>query len=380
MYRIFLPFLLINSSLFFVFSGVAFLYLYPLAIRAMGGESDIIGWIMGVFSIAAVLSRPFMGKIAARRGEYRVMSGGIGVILLASLGYTVVQGVGPAVFLVRILHGIGFSAFIAGSFSWIARSFPRVRRGEAYGIVGASLMGAVALGPPLGEYLIRKYGFYGLYLGASGAAALAWIALFAARTSFRPSGGEKGKNIRYLPLLGDRSFLFVLFSCLIFAHCQSSVFNFLALIAGEKGAGSGRFFFLSFLLAILVLLTMGRLIDRYGKLIFLRLSYPLFSAGILLIPVVIGERHFLLSALLYGAGMGLLFPAHNALAADHGSGDEKAAVMSLFTAVYDTGFITGAVLSGWIGRLTSLDTLFFSAGVLALVGLAVAWVSPIRKD
>lgn len=374
-----LPFLFLNLALFFVFSNVAFLYLYPLVIRSMGGESHLIGWVMGVFSIAAVLSRPFMGKITAQRGEYPIISGGIAVIIFTSLGYVLIERVGPAMFLVRLVHGIGFSAFVAGSFSWIARSFSRGKRAEAYGIVGASLMGAVALAPSLGEHLIEVYGFRALFLGASGAALLAWIAVRVSMLSRQHGIGEKRSRTRYLPLLGDRSFLFVLVSSFLFAHCQASVFNYLALIASEKGVGSGRFFFSSFSLAILVLLTMGRTIDKFGKLNFLRWSYPFFWAGILTIPVLIGAPYFFLSALCYGAGMGLLFPAHNALAAGHGSKAEKPAVMALFTAVYDTGFITGAVISGWIAHLTSLDALFFSVGILAVMGFVIALVSPIRE-
>ncbi|MBW1739226.1 MAG: MFS transporter [Deltaproteobacteria bacterium] len=125
---------------------------------------------------------------------------------------------------------------------------------------------------------------------------------------------------------------------------------------------------------------MGKLIDRCGLLLFLRLPYPLFALGILLIPGMIKSSFFLLPALLYGIGMGLLFTTHNALAAGHGSKDQKPVIMSIFTTVYDTGFITGAVASGWFAHLTSLNILFVACGILGFMGFLIVMMSPINNE
>ena len=94
---------------------------------------------------------------------------------------------------------------------------------------------------------------------------------------------------------------------------------------------------------------------------------------------MIKSSFFLFPAILYGIGMGLLFPAHNALAAGHGSKDQKPAVMSLFTAVYDSGFITGAVISGWFAHVTGLDMLFIASGILGFLGFLLVMISPISN-
>ncbi|MBW2615375.1 MAG: MFS transporter, partial [Deltaproteobacteria bacterium] len=340
----------------------------------------VIGLVMGIFSVAAVISRPFLGKLVALKGEYRVISSGMAVIFLSSLGYNLITDFGFNMLLIRVVHGIGFSAFISAGFSLAARAFPPHKRGETFGILGAAIMGAVALAPPFGEILIRKWGFHGLYLAASASIILAWIAAFMATHPLSPSppGRDDKKDVSYLRLLKDRSFLFLLISTIIFAHCQSTVPNFLALIADEKGMVSGPFFFISYSVSILILVSMGRSIDRYGKLVFLRIAYPFFCLGILFIPGMIQSPFFPVPAILFGAGMGLLFAAHNALAAGHGSKMEKPAIMSLFTAVYDSGFITGAVVSGWFAHLTGLNMLFWTCGVLGFIGFFVVLVSPIK--
>jgi len=373
-------FIFLNISFFLVFTNIAFLYLYPLALEAMGSEHHVIGLVMGIFSAAAVISRPFLGKLVALKGESRVISSGMAVIFLSSLCYDVITAFGFNMLLVRVIHGIGFSAFISAGFSLAARVFPPEKRGETFGILGAAIMGAVALAPPFGEILIRNWGFHGLYLAASASVIPAWIAAFMATHPVSPcTPGKYDKtDISYLRLLRDRSFLFLLISTIIFAHCQSTVPNFLALIAAEKGTQSGSFFLVSYSVSIMILVFMGRHIDRHGKLVFMRIAYPFFCLGILFVPGMIRSTFFPVPATLFGSGMGLLFAAHNALAADHGSQMEKPAVMSIFTAVYDTGFITGAVLSGWFAHLTNLDILFRTCGILGFIGFFVVLASPIK--
>jgi len=238
----------------------------------------------------------------------------------------------------------------------------------------------MALAPPLGEVLIRKWGFHALYTAAAASIILAWIVSFKCVT-LPDSYSKKSRKAHsgYLSHLKNGPFFFLLISTLIFAHCQATVPNFIALIAKAKGASSGPFFAVSYTVAIIVLLTMGRLIDRYGLLYFLRLPYPAFALGILIIPVMIKSSAFLFPAILYGVGLGFLFPAHNALAASHGTRDQKPAVMSLFTAVYDSGFITGAFLSGWFSHIAGLDMLFVACGVFGFLGFLLVLLSPISN-
>jgi MFS family permease len=373
-------FVLLNLAYFLVFSNVALFYLYPVALDEMGAGKHTIGWVMGVFSLAAVLSRPLMGVIAARRGEFLLMSGGMVVMLTASVCYPFLGSVGAAMLGVRVAHGLGFSGFVAGSFSAVALLFPGERRAAAYSIVGASLMSAMALAPPAGELLIERFGFGALFLCASGLILLAWASVTgAAGSAGKAERPRSRRGAPYSRLLGDGSFLLLLTSTLIFAHCQSTLLNFLALAAEQRDAPAGPFFFMAFATAIAVLLTMGRIIDRKGKRRFLRLFYPAFALGLILLPPFLGGLGQWTPALLFGLGLGFLFPAHNALAAGYGGRDEKAGVMALFTAVYDSGFISGAVVSGWIAALLGLDGLFYATGGLALLGFVVCLGAPIRE-
>ncbi|MEE4354558.1 MAG: MFS transporter [Desulfatiglans sp.] len=365
-------FLFLNLSFFMVFANTALFYIYPLALDHMGSGHHIVGLVMGIFSTAAVLSRPFLGKLVGLKGESWVMSSGLALNMGVCLAYNLIEEFGPAMLAVRTLHGIGFSAFISGGFSLAAKVFPPAKRGEAFSVLGACLMGTVALAPPFGEFLVGRWGFGSLYITASGSLLLAWVCLRIVKEHLKESTYEHTKTpVKYLGLLKDRAFCLLLISTIIFAHCQATVPNFLALLAAGKGGNSGRFFMFSYFTAILFLLAMGRFIDRFGMRLFLVVAYPFFLLGIFLIPSSLPSFYFLFPAVLYGAGIGLLFPAHNAAAAGHGNEMQKPAYMSLFTAVYDAGFITGGVVSGWFAQKTSLDMLFTTCSVFGLLGFGV---------
>ena len=367
------PFAFLNLCCFLIFTNLGLLYLYPLALDAMGNDKHATGWIMGIFSIAAVLSRPFFGKLAIRKGEYLVISLGLLLSFVASLSYNLITELNPLLLFIRVVHGVGFSAFIAGSFSLLAREVSPLRSGAAFSMVGVSIMAAIGFAPSIGEALISQYGFHGLYMAAALSVILAWAALIIGLRPALPLG-QQGDHIgvRYLPLLKDRSFFFLLCSTIIFAHSQATVANFLALIAAQNDASSGRFFFVSYFTAIIILICVGGAIDRYGKLFLLCMAYPFLSLGIILIPNTIHSLLFSITAILFGTGMGVLFATHNALAASYGSIKEKPAVMSIFTAVYDMGFITGAVVSGWLASHIGLNMLFISSGFFAFLGLLMA--------
>ena len=372
-------FFFLNLSFFLVFSNIGFFYLYPLALDAMGIGKHPIGWVMGLFSISAVLSRPFMGKAAIRRGEYRVISFGLALILIASLSYNLTSSFGLAMLATRVIHGVGFSAFIAGAFSLTARRIPPLRRGAAFSLVGVSLMAAIATAPYLGEAVIRGHGFHTLYMFAAGTVILAWLAMIIGVDPGPPRSRKYEKAVRYLPLLRNRPFLFLLCSTLVFAHAQATVTTFLSLIAAQDLAPIGRFFFVSYSAAILILLILARILDRCEKPTLLLISYPILSLGIIITPDTIASGLFVIPAMMFGISIGALFAVHNTLTASHGTMEEKPAVMALFTGIYDTGFITGAVVSGWLAHQIGLDLLFISTGVFALLGLLIAEVIRTRS-
>jgi MFS family permease len=281
--------------------------------------------------------------------------------------------------LVRVAHGIGFSAFISASYTAVAQWVPPNRRGQAYSYIGATILAAVALIPLAGEQLIKGFGYPALFNGAAAVVFLAGLLTFTPVTSHSMTSGGYEGSLRYGPLLKRRSVCLLLAAILLFVQGHATVLNFIALQATRLGLPPGFYFAVAASLAFILRLVAGSFIDRYGKKRFMKSSYLFFGVGICSIPYISYLPAFYVSTLLYGAGLAFLFPAAIALAADQAEKPEELpGMMSLATAVLDLGFISGSVISGWFADLFSLDILFISVGALSFVGFILMF-TPINE-
>src|SRR3989304_6013934 len=84
-------------------------------------------------------------------------------------------------FLLRLVQGVGFSAFYISNLTIVADMVPESRRGEAVGLFGISGLITIALSPALGEQFIQVAGFPAFFLAAAAAAAAALLVSLALR-------------------------------------------------------------------------------------------------------------------------------------------------------------------------------------------------------
>jgi predicted MFS family arabinose efflux permease len=368
----------LNAAFLCLFTNVSLMYLYPLALEKINVSPAQIGFVMGAFSMAAVAARPLLGYLIQRTGEGSVIFPGLALATCAGLCYPFLDAFGPLMITVRVLHGIGFSAFIAGGFSIAARLIPSHNRGEAFGFIGGAITGAIAFAPAAGEALIRTAGFNALYIAA--VMALPATAIFCRgclkNSSLTPPNPAPAAEV-YRIVLAAGSFLPLLVVTWCFSHSQSTVLNFLALAAKQAGTSGGKFFFLSFFTSLITLLTAGRAADRWPKVDLLRAFLPIMALSVAAIPTLIASQYWPLPALAFGVSLGMLFPVLNAMAAGITPAYASAS-MAVFTAVYDGGFITGPVISGWVAESSALPSAFTTAALIAGAGFVVS-ITAFRK-
>jgi MFS family permease len=152
-------FILTSLSTFTLFSSFYFLLItLPIYIQKIGGTESEIGLIIGVFTISAVVLRPFIGQEVDRRGRKIILISGLLVFLVSMLLYIYTNSV-TSLLLLRIFHGIGWGAATTAATTLIADIAPPSRRGEAMGIFGISSNVAMAIGPVLSIILLQAYDF-----------------------------------------------------------------------------------------------------------------------------------------------------------------------------------------------------------------------------
>jgi MFS family permease len=176
---------------FFFFASLNGLMLFPLHIQQLGGTPVEIGVIMGIYSAVGIVSQPLLGPWIDAIGRRPFMLFGITLVLSSSLLAALTNAIGWLA-VVRVLQGLGFSAFFVANFAYIIDLAPPEERGWALGVYGVSGLMSAALAPLLGELIVRHFGFRPLFVLS---AALAAVAGALART-LRERRRDVGQPVR----------------------------------------------------------------------------------------------------------------------------------------------------------------------------------------
>ncbi len=115
-------------------------------------------WVIDAYALTLAAFTLSAGSLADRLGRRRVFVAGLAIFTLASLAC----GLAPsadALNIARAVQGLGGAAMFAVSLALIAQEFQGREMGTATGIYGATIGGAVAIGPLVGGALTEGFGW-----------------------------------------------------------------------------------------------------------------------------------------------------------------------------------------------------------------------------
>ena len=156
----FLRICLVNLFIFVNFH--ALLPTFPFFVTYLGGDAVTIGLATALFSIASIVSRPFVGWLIDTRGRYAILVLGLIGMTLIPMGYFVSAGIATAVIL-RTAHGVFHAASSNASSTWVTDIIPHKRMGEGLGMYGLSMAISTAVAPALGLAVMNAWGFRPLF-------------------------------------------------------------------------------------------------------------------------------------------------------------------------------------------------------------------------
>ena len=135
-----------------------FIYL-PVYLEDLGASKPMIGWIMGTAMISSLISRPIIGTRLDISGRRAVLAFGGSLQALACFLYLTIDQLGPWVYVVRALHGIGIGTIFSSFLAIASDIVPVERRTEGLAIWGMWGLLPMAIGPKMTETLIEGWGF-----------------------------------------------------------------------------------------------------------------------------------------------------------------------------------------------------------------------------
>lgn len=367
--------MLVNLFVFLSFQML--LPTMPLYVQALGATEDIVGLVAGVFTITAVILRPFAGRALDTQGRKRVYFFGLIIIILSILGYSLVPTI-VMLFIFRLLHGIGWGLGTTAAGTIATDIIPKARLGEGMGFYGLTTVISMAAAPVLGLEVVNLWGFTNLFY-ISGALAVTGT-LFALFIKYQrvnpprsePLAGEadNAPNPPAKPPLFEKKAykpaLLVFFVTLTYG----SVVTFIALYAAEFNiANIGIFFTVYALTLFLARPSFGKLADQKG------FNYALIPGmifiGLTMVILFLAQNlaYFIAAAICYGIGFGAVQPSLQAMAVYNVPPQRRGAANGTFMSGFDLGIGIGSMLWGIVAKFTGYSAMY----LLALLPIIIAF-------
>jgi len=360
-------FILLTTALFLI--STAFYFLLPtlpvFVVEVLGVGNKEVGLIVSVFTLSALIIRPFAGLALDLLGRKSILVISSLIFTITFLGYPWITLFIPLLIL-RFLHGLNWGISTSAVFTVIVDIVPQKKRGRGLGYSGLAFNLAMAIGPVIGLLIMGTDRYNAMFYGAFGIAVLGTITfLFVKYPSFSKPEGLK---FSWKGLIAKKTIpvsLNVLFVMLTFG----GVLTFVMLYAMELDLSSytGIFFTIMALGMGLARVFGGQIFDRFGPRIIVLIGLILASSGFLLLARLPYCSCFLASSFLIGAGLGIVVPTFQSMANNLVPKERRGVANSTYLLGLDLGIGLGSVLSGYLADLVSLSfSYLFSVGIIVL--------------
>ncbi len=340
--------LLCISSLLFFASFNMLIPELPTFLTGLGGAS-YKGLIISLFTLTAMLSRPFSGKLADKIGRVPVIMLGSIVCFICSLVYPILTSVAGFLWL-RFVHGFSTGFTPTGQTAYLSDIIPATRRGEAMGILGTAGSVGMAGGPAVGGVVANVFGLDAMFYCSSAFALLAVLISFSVKETLT----EKHRfHIKLLQV--NKTDLFeprVWVPCLIMAlaaYAYGTVFTVIPDFGEYVGIKNKGLLFTYLTVASLVIrLLGGKASDRFGRRLVLQISMTFICASMLIIGLSENQLQLIVGVTLYGLAQGATSPTLLAWATDLSDPLHKGRGLASLYIFMEFGIGIGALASGFI--------------------------------
>lgn len=347
----------------------------PLYAQTLGGNETIAGTIVGIFTLSAVLVRPWFGNLLDRKGRKIILIIGVSVFLVSVLAYNLAFTI-ISLLALRVFHGIGWGASTTATGTMASDVIPAARRAEGMGYYGIAATIAMSLGPALGLYIIKYSNYSVLFTSAAIIAGLGLAGSFF--INYEVPLKNQAPLVKGVIL--EKTALPPTFVLFFITLTYGGIVSFLPAYADYRGVKNIGIFFTVYALVLLFSRPIiGKLADRYGVRKFLVPGILLIAIALLLLIKAATLPMFLLVGVVYGIGFGTVQPILNALVISLSPPERRGAANATFAVAMDLGIGLGAVALGFLAQKTNYATMYGSSAIFALLALVMYYVFLRRK-
>jgi len=346
--------------------------LLPIYADQMGATALEIGLINAGFSLALLAALPFMGRLSDRFGRKVFLITGLAILTVASLGFIWAQ-TPLQLILVRIFQGIGASMHLPIAQAYLGDITPKGEEGKWMGHFSAILFSGMSIGPLFGGVLTDLFSVNTTFLVMAALCLTGLIAtiVFLPEVALKTSSEKQGAaftGLRKSNILKG-AFAFQMAN----GFSMACIMTFLPLFASQNLGLSVSLIGLLIAsrtpLALLQSFT-GILADKYSRRGLVAIGSAAAIIFIALMPLAGGFWLLLLMHALMSIGIAFAMPANTAYVVEEGRVFGMGASMALFMMAMQIGMGTGPIVLGGIVGWLGIESAFYSAAVILLLGIA----------
>ncbi len=367
-------YLALLASFLFFFSMQLLISPLPLYIESIGGQASDVGLAMGSFAIAAIVSRPYMGRLVDSWGRRPMMLIGAVMFIVAPLSYALVQSIGYLL-AARMFHGIGIAAFTTAYYALIADLTPASRWGEALGLGGAAPVVSTILASPAGTSLTGRMSFHLIFVTAASVAFCSLIVIMSLQEPRRASVAPHLESVNrkgLLQVVRLRGVWAASLATLAVGLTYGATYSFLPLFARDRALGNVGFFFtVSGIVIILTRLFLGPVSDKIGRVPIILPMFIVLAISVAGLNWTYGFFMLILMALINGLGFGGTRVGLDALVVDSAPQRARGTALGILYICFDTGIGAGSVIVGALAKSTGYGSMYLLVGAVCVLVLVI---------
>lgn len=365
--------LCVGSAMFFISFNLIISEL-PNYITTLGGE-QYKGWIILLFTLTAMISRPFSGKLVDCVGRKSIMFFGLIVSALCGILYIFTSTL-VLFLLLRLVHGFSTGFTPTGVVSYIADITPIERRGEAVGILGMINNVGSALGFAFGSKIANWFSIEIMFLIAGSFAVIAILFFLPLPESLKEKQAFKPKMLIITPNdILDFNIMpaFIVMILGIFTYgVMLTIIPDYSIHLGLSEDNKGLYMMTYILSSIMVRFVAGKLSDIYGRIIVLKVAMWVLILALVLTANATSITMFLIAGFILGLAVGMMSPTIFAWAIDLSDAQNRGKGISTLFIALEIGiglgaWSAGAVVYGGHSNSNNFTIIFYIAAVTAFL-------------
>ena len=335
-------------------SFIAVFYCFEQWLKGLAVSPTWRGVLLAAISAMVLIFRPVASFVLLRRSKLAAMWIAIIVSSCVMLAYDYVQGpyIIAQILILRMVQGIALAVFSSCTVALLVSCIPPGQSARGFAIFSLTLLLPYSIIPALGEQLLPLLGSEPRFFAATsilGIFSLVMLLPLAKRLR-KPEIAKEKNNIpdkKLLQTMRHSGLIFVYLACMAFSIMTNMAIFFMKGLCSITGVNPAWFFTLYTLTIILVRLTGSHRLDslpRYPVTLACSAGLTCIMLGFAWGPVWI----FAPLTLLYGIGLGLLYPLLAAAVYDRSTPVTRSLNSNVMMSAFDASGMLAPILGGLV--------------------------------